>query len=152
MANVYEIDLASLKEGKEYDYDFHIGGDFFESRENSQITGADVDVHLNIEKRHDAYMLEFDFAGDLEAPCDRCLDPVTVPIDTTYDILVRHGEEFDDSRDDLLIIPDNRNELDVSGIIYDTLLLEIPIRCVHAEGGCNAEMESRLREHGRDTE
>ena len=144
MENAFDIDLVSLKEGKTYEYDFKVGKEFFEQKENSDILGADVDVHLDLEKRHDAYMLEFDLVGNLIVPCDRCLDPVTVPVDTTYDLMVRHGEDYDDSRDDLLVIPQSQTSLDVSGLVYDTLLLEIPLRCVHEEGACNPEMINRL--------
>lgn len=146
MDNAYELDLLSLKEGKSYEFDYHIGPDFFASRDNNEILGADVDVNLAVEKRHDSYMLEFDFVGTLEVPCDRCLDPVAVPVDTTYDLIVRHGEEFDDSDDNLLVIPENQTTLDLSGMIYDTLMLEIPLRHVHPDGECNAEMQRKLDE------
>ena len=146
MDKTYVIDLLSLKEGKVAEFDYHIGREFFEEKENSDILGADVDVSLDVEKRHNAYKLEFTMEGMLEVPCDRCLEPVKVPIDATYDLIVRHGEDFDDSADDLLVIPENETHLDVSGMIYDTLLLEIPLRCVHAEGECNPEMTEKIRQ------
>ncbi len=83
----------------------------------------------------------------MEVPCDRCLDPVSHEVDTDYDVVVRYGEEYDDSGDNLLILPYSANRLNVAGIIYDTLLLTIPLRCVHAEGECNPEMAEALREH-----
>ena len=144
MQGTFDIELSQLKDGKAYEYDWKIGKDFFESRENTDILESDVDVHLNLEKRHEGYLLEFDFVGSIESPCDRCLEAVRIPVDTTYDIMVRHGEEYDDSRDDVLVIPEGWTKLDVAPLIYDTLLLEIPLRCVHAEGECNAEMTERL--------
>ena len=144
MNKEFDIDLLSIKEGKPFEKEYRIERDFFETRDNVDILGADVDVVLHIEKRHGGYRLEFDLAGDLEVPCDRCLEPVKIPVDTTYDIMVRHGEEFDDSRDDLLIIPENQTSIDVSGLINDTLLLEIPLRHVHPEGECNADMLREL--------
>ena len=144
MAASFCIDLLELKEGKPLEFDWRIGKEFFEEKDNSEILASDVKVSLLVEKRHAGYMLEFDFVGSLEVACDRCLDPVKIPIDTTYDLMVRHGEEYDDSHDDLLVIPDRQTSLDVSGLIYDTLLLEIPLQRVHAEGGCNPEMLERL--------
>ena len=144
MNKEFDIDLLSIKEGKSFEKEYRITRDFFENRENTDILDADVDVVLHVEKRHGCYMLEFDLVGNLAVACDRCLDPVNIPIDTTYDIMVRHGEEYDDSRDDVLIIPENRTTLDVAPLIYDTLLLEIPLRHVHPDGECNADMLKEL--------
>ena len=146
----FEIDLVQLKEGKIYEHDYHIGRSFFEDTENHDVSDSDVDVHLQIEKRHDAYVLEFDFAGTLYVPCDRCLEAVSVPVDEIYDLMVRHGEEYDDSHDDLLIIPENQTRLDVAPMIYDTLLLAIPLRCVHPDGECNSEMQQALENISKD--
>ena len=144
MEKPFEIDLMSMKEGTPYGFDFHIGREFFEERDYAELLGADVSVHLNVERRHGGYMFEFDLEGALELPCDRCLEPVSVPVDAAYDVMVRHGEEFDDSRDDLVVIPENQTKLDVAPMIYDTILLEIPIRVVHEEGGCNPDMLERM--------
>ena len=135
-----------------HEADYRIDKSFFEMKENDDILGASVDVHLDIEKRRDSYTLIFDCVGDLEVACDRCLDPVSEPIDTEYRVVVRYGEEYDDSRDNLLVIPESWHRLDVSGIIYDTLLLSLPLRCVHPEGECNSEMSQVLREHNPEIE
>lgn len=144
MDKKFEIDLLGLKEGKACEFDYKIGRSFFEERENTDILDCDVDVNLAVEKRREGYMLEFDLVGSLEVPCDRCLEPVKVPIDTTYDVMVRHGEDYDDSSDDVLVIPESWNRLDVAPMIYDTLLLEIPLRCVHPDGECNPEITDKI--------
>ena len=140
----YEIDLVSLKEGHPVEYAYKIGKEFFESKGYADILAADVDVVLSVEKRHGGYMFEFDLDGTLTVACDRCLEPVTLPVATSYDIMVRHGEDYDDSRDDVLVIPESWTRLDVSGIIYDTLLLELPVRAVHPDGEYNPEMLERM--------
>lgn len=132
--------------------DYHIGKDFFELMENEEILGADVDVRMDIDKRHDCYECRFNFVGTLDVPCDRCLDPVSLRVDTDYDVVVRYGEEFDDSGDNVLILPYSASRLNVAGMIYDTLLLAIPLRCVHPEGECNATMAEVFREHKSGTD
>lgn len=145
----FNVDLASLRDGH-YEEDYRIGRQFFEDMENCDVLGADVEVHLDIEVRHESYDCRFHFAGRMEVPCDRCLDPVEVPVDTDYHVVVRYGEEYDDSQEDLLVLPWQETSLNVAGIIYDTLLLAIPLRCVHPEGECNSEMSGYLRAHGAD--
>lgn len=141
--NTYEIDLASLKEGSS-EFDFRISKEFFEKMENSDILDADVDVHLDINKRHGGYELKFATEGTLTVPCDRCLDPLQIPADADYDLVIRYGEEYDDSKDNLLVLPYSRTRFDVAPVIYDTLMLTIPLRCVHPDGECNPEMTARL--------
>lgn len=143
----YDVDLAGLKEGAVEEFDFRIGKEFFEKMENDTILGSDVDVHLDVEKRHGSYSLKFDTEGTLEVPCDRCLEAVTIPADAEYDLVVKYGEEFDDSTDNVLVLPYSQTSLDVAPIIYDTLMLTIPLRCVHEEGECNPEMTGILSEH-----
>lgn len=137
------MDLAGLTDGI-HERDFRIGKEFFEQMENSDILDADVDVHVDIEKRHGGYSLTFETAGTLSVPCDRCLDAMQIPAEADYDLTVRYGEEYDDSTDNLLILPYSQTRLDLAPIIYDTLMLTIPLRCVHPEGECNAEMTDAL--------
>ncbi|MBD5194937.1 MAG: DUF177 domain-containing protein [Bacteroides sp.] len=149
--NEYTIDLLQLQENRDYEYDFRIGKDFFASRENSDVLDCDVDVHLVVRRHHESYELEFACDGELSAPCDRCLDPVSIPVGVDYDVKLKYGEEYDDtSSDDLIIIPYGMTGFDVSPLIYDTLLLTIPLRCVHPEGECNIEMSEVLRRHNNE--
>jgi len=142
----YDVNLVSLTEGHHVE-EFHIDKKFFESMENGDILRANVDVRMDVEKRHGNYECRFHFEGTLEVPCDRCLDPVIHTVDTDYDVVVRYGEEYDDSGDNVLTLPYSATRLNVAGMIYDTLLLAIPLRCVHPEGECNAAMAEVLREH-----
>lgn len=119
------MDLAGLTDGI-HERDFRIGKEFFEQMENSDILDADVDVHVDIEKRHGGYSLTFETAGTLSVPCDRCLDAMQIPAEADYDLTVRYGEEYDDSTDNLLILPYSQTRLDLAPIIYDTLMLTIP--------------------------
>ncbi|MDE6006619.1 MAG: YceD family protein [Muribaculaceae bacterium] len=143
----YVIDLLPIAEGKEYDYSYRIGKEFFTARENTEVLDSDVEVGLRVTRVRDTYKFEFSFDGELAWPCDRCLDPVKIEIGEDYEVLVRHGEEYDDSQEGLIVIPESWTRFDVSGIIYDTLLLAIPLRCVHEPGECNAEMTAALSRH-----
>ncbi len=108
---------------------------------------ANVDVHLKLTYRNDIYVLHFDVHGTLTLLCDRCLDDLVIPVDTTYDINVEYGDEYNDDSDELLIIPNSDNYLNVSYMIYDTVVLSIPIKHVHPMGKCNRAMSALLKKH-----
>ena len=142
--SAYKVELASLKEGH-YEQDFEIKKDFFENMENSDILDADVHVHLNLEKRRDAYDCTFTLKGTIQIPCDRCLDPIDHEVDTVYHVIVKYGDSYDDGADNLLVIPYSNSYLNVAYILYDTILLTIPLRHVHPLGKCNRAMADALR-------
>lgn len=154
--DTYLINLVSLKEGIT-EFGYKIGNGFFSPEETERVLGADVDVRLDINKRHESYRLEFTFDGKLDAMCDRCLDAVRLDIAAEWSLTVRHGDDYDTaetgSGEEMMVIPEDCTSIDVAPMIRDTLLLSIPLRCVHADGECNKDMSAKLREHStRETE
>lgn len=144
--SAYNLPLKSLRPGA-HEFDYKLDKQFFVNMEYEDIRDADLDVHLTVTYSHDIYKLHFDIAGTVLMLCDRCLDDLVVPIDTTYDINVEYGDDYDDESDDLLIIPQSDNELNVSYMLYDTVVLAIPIKHVHPMGKCNRAMSALLKKH-----
>ena len=68
----------------------------------------------------------------------------------TNDISVKFGEDYDDSRENVLVIPSHWRELDLLPIMRDSVLLTIPIKHVHPEGECNELMMEKLGAHKAD--
>lgn len=135
-----------MPEGK-HSQEFECDTEFFKNMENTEVSHANVHVHLDIEKKHDAYDMSFHCKGSIDIPCDRCLDPMTLPVDTLYHIKVKYGDEYNDESDDILVIPWNDTYLNVAYLLYDTIMLTIPLRHVHAAGECNKAMANVLSKH-----
>ena len=142
----FNLPLKSLTEGT-HEFCFHLGPEFFSNMENTDIHGAYLEVKLTVVYSRDIYELSFHITGDIVLLCDRCLDEMTLPVDATYNINVQYGADYDDSSDNLLIIPESDRDLNVSYMIYDTVVLEIPIKHVHPAGKCNRQMSAMLRKH-----
>lgn len=142
----YKVQLASLKDGK-YEQDFECDTEFFKNMENPDVLSSDVHVHLDLVKKNDAYDCTFACKGMLQIPCDRCLDPLDHEVDATYHITVKYGDDYNDETDDLLIIPYSDNYLNVAYMLYDTIVLTIPLRHVHPLGKCNRAMTAALHKH-----
>ena len=142
----YKVQLAALPEGK-FEQDFVCDTEFFKHMESIDVIAGDVDVHLEISHKNNAYNCSFQIDGEIQIPCDRCLEPMTHIVEADYDIVVKYGYEYDDSSDEVLIIPEEQTSFDVSQIIHDTILLTIPIRHIHQEGECNAEMAEKFLSH-----
>lgn len=142
----YKIPLKSLPTGI-HEFDFHLDKVFFTDMDNSDIHNADLTVHLTVEVKPQVYMLRFVITGTLTLICDRCLDDMIVPVETEYNLNVKYGDQYDDSTDDVLVIPHSDNYLNVAYLIYDTAALAIPMRHVHPAGKCNRQMSDLLRQH-----
>ena len=147
----YNVQLAALPEGK-FEQDFVCDTDFFRQMESIDVLGGNVDVHLEITHKNEVYDFAFEIDGDIEIACDRCLEPMTHIVEADYHIVVKYGMEYDDSSDEVLILPQEQMSLDISQMILDTILLTIPIRHIHQEGECNAEMAERFMSHLTSTD
>ena len=142
----YKVQLSSLADGH-YEQDFILDTQFFKNMERDDIQQADVKAHLDLTKKHDAYQMVFTCRGAVQVPCDRCLDPLVLDIDTGYSLTVKYGPEYNDDQDDVLVIPYDDTFLNVAYILADTVLLAVPLRHVHAPGKCNKAMSAVLHKH-----
>lgn len=144
--SAFKLPLKSLAEGV-HEFDYKLTKQFFADMENADIRNADVDAHLTVTVKGGNYALAFDIAGTVTVLCDRCLDDLAIPVDTTYNINVEYGDDYNDESDNVLIIPESDNYLNVSYMLYDTVVLAIPIKHVHPMGKCNRAMSAMLRKH-----
>lgn len=128
------------------EFAYHLDKQFFVNMESTDVHDADLEARLTVVHKHDMYNLAFHITGTVTLICDRCLDDLILPIDVTYDIAVKYGDDYDET-DELLIIPQTDLTLNVSYMIYDTVSLAIPLKHVHPMGKCNRAMSALLRKH-----
>lgn len=142
----FKLMLKSLPKGT-HTFEFHLDKQFFVNMENTEVRDADVNVVLSVVYNGTFYDMTFKVTGTVTLLCDRCLDNLDVPVDTDYHVIVKYGESYDDSSDEMLVIPESDNYLNVAYIIYDTVMLAIPIKHVHPLGKCNRAMSALLKKH-----
>ena len=105
------IRFSGLKEGK-HSFHFEIGNEFFEQIDYSDIKGAELSIDVDMEKRINMLILNFDIKGTVELMCDKCTDDFNMSVENTEEIIYKFGEgESDDEK--IVIIPENEIELDV---------------------------------------
>ena len=90
--------------------------------------------------------MNFHTEGIVHIPCSICLDDMVQPINTDNKIVAKFGEAYSED-DDLVTVAEDEGILDVSGLIYEFIVLNIPIRHVHAPGKCDLAMIRLLQEH-----
>ena len=74
----FKIVLSGLKVGKHF-FEFEIAPEFFEDFEGSIIEKANVHVDVDLEKRDNMLLLDFQMAGEIETECARCASEIPGP-------------------------------------------------------------------------
>ena len=146
----FKLPLKSIPAGTQ-EFSYHLDKTIFVNMENADVRDADVDVHLTVTHKNDVYDLVFHLTGTVTVACDRCLDNLELPVDTTYQVAVKYGDDYRDDADGMIEIPESDNFLNVAYMIHDTAALAIPIKHVHPLGKCNRAMSTLLKKHRAHT-
>jgi len=147
----YTIPFSGLKEGKHL-FDFSADHRFFAEFEESEIEKGSVSVQVELEKRTTYLRLTFILKGEVELICDRCLERYLQPIESRNLMLVKFSETETDDGDEVIYIHPAAYQVEVAKLIYEFIVLSIPIRHVHPEDSegisrCDPEMLRKLEEY-----
>lgn len=136
----FSIPVSGLSEGL-HGYDFVIESDFFQTFEGSPIQEGKLKVHLDFDKRHDMFVMEFALEGTAKVTCDRCLGEFDFPIDGFKSLMVKFDDkEWEDA--EVVYILRGIQKLNVARYVYEFINLAIPMVKNHDDAGeaCNPEM------------
>lgn len=130
-------------------FDFKIDQLFFEHFESSPIREADIDLHLDFDKRIDMYVLDFQISGTVRTECDRCLAPIHLPISGEYQLIVKFSHDPGDEEAEIVYVSPEIEQLNIAQYIYEYIVLSLPMikvyNCVEDDPvPCDEEMLDRL--------
>ena len=141
----FELSIESLMaENQHFEYD--INDDFFEAVEAGDIHKGSLKITIATQKMAQNVDLHIVIDGTVGIPCDRCLDPMDHPVDVSHRLTVKLGNERSED-DDLIVVTDDDPVVDLAWVVYETIVLNLPVKHVHAPGKCNPAMINVLSEH-----
>ena len=148
--NQYIIRFKGLKEGK-HNFRFDIKKSFFNEFNVIEARDGNLEIIINLNKKHNFLTLNILIKGTVFVQCDRCLEYFNYPIEYNDNLLVKFSETSVDQSDDTIILHPNDNELDLKHYIYECISLSIPYRKVHPEikdgkSLCKKEMLQKIHE------
>ncbi len=125
------IQFAGLKDGL-HRFTYEIRNSFFDSFEQSIVSGGDVLVNLELDKQSDHLILNFSFDGNLNVDCDRCAVSAPYPVKGNSKLILQleTGESDDD---DIEYLSSDAYEYNIAQYLYETLALSLPLRLVPCE-------------------
>ncbi|MDR1757774.1 MAG: YceD family protein [Bacteroidales bacterium] len=108
--------------------------EFFEIAEIQEKKSDGLQVDIVLEKKEKMLLLDCHFHGKVIAPCDRCLDLVSVPLDFSEQVVVQlvpEVEPEDTGDDEIWKVNENIYELDLFHFVYEAIVLALPARITH---------------------
>lgn len=138
-SDAFKVPFSGLKTGK-HNFDLVADNSFFEKLEYAQIEKGEVQIALELVKKPTHMELNFVISGWIDENCDRCNVGYQQSLSGAYTIYVKFGDDFDEPDDNLLIIPRDAFELDVSHLIYEFIELSIPLKLVPCEESGNTSV------------
>ena len=95
----------------------------------------EVAVRIDLDKTHHQAALHVFVQTAAVYPCDRCLEPVTIPVDTDFRLVYAHDNSAEGGEDESEIrqIDNNDPVIDLSEDVRDAALICIPMRRICGE-------------------
>ena len=144
----FDISFIGLKEGINQ-FEYVIENKFFDFFNYDEFYDSNLKVDLIFLKKPTLFELNFNFSGWVEVTCDVTNELFKYPIETSIDLIVKFGNEFNDENEELLIIPYADHKIKVAQYIYEAIVLALPLKRVHPgvnDGTLHSEVLEKLKE------
>ncbi len=141
--NEFLIPVSGLALGV-HNFKFDIKDDFFAGFEYSEVKQGEVTVNLEVEREELMMTLSFQLEGKVLVSCDRCADEFYIPIQSEQVFYIKFGADEAEESDDVAVVPAEEHAYDVSSLVYEYIILAIPMHRVHPDGECNPKVIAML--------
>jgi len=145
----YIIPFSSYSNGL-HDFEFELVDTFFGLFPESEIQKADVLVKIEMIRQERQLEFSFTLDGWVALPCDRCLEEYEQPITGEFRLYGRFGHGNKEDEFDVVWLPNEAYQFDLSQYLYEYVILSLPMRKVHPDKaggkpGCDPVMLDLLK-------
>ncbi|MDR0733375.1 MAG: DUF177 domain-containing protein [Dysgonamonadaceae bacterium] len=144
--DLYKIDLKGMSANIQ-NYEYLLDNQFFINISEEGIQAGRVNVKLTVTNRRNFFDLAFVLSGVAVVPCNRCLEDMDFPVETTAHLVVKFGKDYDEESDEIVVIPESEGSINLAWFLYEFVALAIPIKSTHIPGKCNRQMTEKLKKH-----
>ena len=126
----YKVDIQSLGIG-DHKFEFDIDSTFFENFENSPVSKGNLVCELTLDVNERLIVGQFEIKGEVELTCDNSLELFDHPLEFEKEVLFKYGDELMELDETTIQIPRNIDQLNVGELIFEFVVLELPMRKIH---------------------
>ena len=144
----FNIPFIGLKQGKHL-FDYEIDNTFFEAFGFNDFNSSKLEITLVFDKKSTFFELNLRVNGFVNVDCDTSLEPYEQEIKGNMPLVVNFGTEYNDDNDEMIIIPHEYHEINISQFIYELVILSVPTKKVHPkvlDGTMSSEALTKLKE------
>ena len=124
----YELSFSGLKNGK-HEFQFEIEKEFFQLFDIEQeFTNPLIMAKILLEKHSTFLEFLITTKGNVDLVCDITNETFQQFVENEVKVLVKFGEGYDDSNEEVITIPMESHAFNVSQLIYENVILSIPMK------------------------
>ena len=138
------IKFSGLKEGMHL-FNYEPGNKFFKNFDYYDFLDAKLFAKLELEKQSTLLNLKFSFNGEIEVQCDVSMESFNLDLETEHSVVVKFKDDIISTDDKVIFMPAGSHSIDVSHLIYESIILAVPQKKVHP-GIENGSLKSEIVE------
>ncbi len=147
----YRVAFRGLGEGI-HTWTYDLDARFFDNFDSTKGTKGALKAEVIMKKSSLLMELTVNLSGAVITVCDRCLGDLELPINECYSVYAKESGRAERIDDDYLVIAPDQDYLDFAELIYQTYIINYPIRIVHPDGECDGDMQEVLDKYLIDEE
>ncbi|MBK8502143.1 MAG: DUF177 domain-containing protein [Saprospiraceae bacterium] len=145
----FSLPLKSTPEGTKI-LEFVLDRKFFQLFENELVGECEIIQKTTIERRSDLIILHLTHDGTMQADCDRCLEPIKIPVYGERRFVIKFVDEVQEDEDEILYILRDQDKFDLSVLINEVVTLSLPLVKIYdcesdPDAPCNKEVLKYLK-------
>ena len=140
----YLIKFSGLKDGVHL-FNYELGNKFFKNFDYYDFNDAKLFAKLELEKQPTLLNLKFSFNGEIEVQCDVSMESFNLKLKTEHAVVVKYKDDIISTDDKVIFLPAGSHSIDVSHLIYESIILAVPQKKVHP-GIENGSLKSEIVE------
>lgn len=124
----YDVIFSGLKNGF-HKFNFEIDQALFKLFDTEQdFTEPKIQVDISMDKHTTFLEFIINIKGTVILICDISAEKFEHPVENQIEVLVKFGEEYDDSEEDVITIPAKDHAFNAAQLIYECVSLAIPMK------------------------
>lgn len=144
----YSIPIKGLKVGL-HTFKFTVDSAFFALFEGSPVETGKIDFRVELDKRSDMLLFDFELSGYVQTECDRCTATINLPLEDSRQLIAKYGDAEGETEDEVVFIHPESSDFNIAKYLYEFAVLALPITNVYdcqeeSNPPCNFEVLKHL--------
>ncbi|WP_313375692.1 DUF177 domain-containing protein [Chishuiella sp.] len=129
----YNIIFTSLPLSKS-DFEFELSQSFFDLFDIEQdFENPKIMANITLEKKSTMLELKIKIKGNITVPCDLTGELFEQEISNETELIVKFGEEYDDTDNEIWVIPREEYQINIAQVLYELASLSVPTKRIHPD-------------------